>query len=425
MTETTATAHFTSARPSTKPVPYYVKGLALGIPAYLVAVHMWTWIFTAPVFIGGGADFRQFYAAGAIVRTGHGKQLYDYQMQKDFQDTLVSPKPVALPFVSPAYHTLLFAPLSALSYRTAYLMFLAINLLSLATCFVMLRPWMTYLYSIYKWLPEALFLGFLPIAATLIQGQDSILLTTMLAGTFVLLHNRHDLIAGTLLAVALFKFSIIIPIAALFLLWRRWRFVLGFSACAFVLAGLSISITGWSGSRVYAETILSIAGLRPAVSGLAQYRVLLERMANLHGFVFGIIGHTSGRRLMEASTIVLSLITMAWTWFRGMRVRHASNLLLIAIPCSVLVSHHAYIHDLSVLIIPLVILLDSFLRSEDFGSSRDRFVGRAAALLLVVPLLQWFTPQYFYLGALGLATLLVASVMGLSASESRRLQPEG
>jgi hypothetical protein len=409
----------TTGAPLSQGVPYYVKGLALGVPAYLVAIHMWTWIFAASIFLGGGADFRQFYAAGAIVRTGHAKQLYDYKVQKDFQDNLVSPKAVALPFVSPAYHAVLFAPLSTVSYGTAYLVFLTINLIALVLCFVLLRPWTNYLHSIYKWLPAALFLGFLPIAAALIQGQDSILLTALLAAAFVLLNGGRNVAAGVLLAFALFKFSIILPIAGLFVLWRRWRFVLGFSMSALVLAGLSLWITGWGEAKLYAQTILSIGGLQPAFSRLAQYPVLLERMANLHGLVFGLARGTLGRTSIEVTTILLSLVTFGWTWFAGVRTKNPAKLLLIAIPCSVLVSHHTYIHDLSVLVIPLVILLNSFLPSENSGCSIERFVGRGAALMFVAPVLQWFMPQYFYFVALAVVTLLVTTVTGVLQAKSR------
>src|SRR5216683_7943005 len=106
--------------PSAVDTPYYVKACALGIPAYLIGVHLWTWVFTLSIFLGGRADFRQLYAAGYMVRTGHASQLYDYDAQKYFQDALVSPAPIALPFVRPAYQALAFAPLSRLTYRQAY-----------------------------------------------------------------------------------------------------------------------------------------------------------------------------------------------------------------------------------------------------------------------------------------------------------------
>ena len=120
-------------------VVYYVRGLAMGIPAYLFGIHLWTWVIFLPGAMQGHADFRQLYAAGAMVRTGHSHQLYEYTSQKLFQDTLVSPEQIALPFIRPAYQALLFAPLSVLSYRTAYFVFLAINLVLLGICYRLLR----------------------------------------------------------------------------------------------------------------------------------------------------------------------------------------------------------------------------------------------------------------------------------------------
>src|SRR5215471_8618436 len=62
--------------------PYYVRALALGLPAYLIGVHLWTWVFTVPIFLGGRSDFRQLYAAGYMVRSGHAHELYDYEAQR-------------------------------------------------------------------------------------------------------------------------------------------------------------------------------------------------------------------------------------------------------------------------------------------------------------------------------------------------------
>ena len=113
-------------------VPYYIRGLALGLPAYLIGIHLWTWLFLLPVFLGGRADFRQLYIGGYMLRTGHAHELYDYMAQKRFEDLLVSPAQVALPVNHLAYEELLFMPFSLMSYRTAYFAFLAFNLLLLA-----------------------------------------------------------------------------------------------------------------------------------------------------------------------------------------------------------------------------------------------------------------------------------------------------
>ena len=269
-------------------VPHRVRLFALGMPLYLVVIHLWTWGLTLPLALAGRADFRQFYAAGAMVRSGYSRNLYEYATQKQFQDALVSPKPTALPFVSPAYHALIFAPLSALSYPAAYLVFLACNVTALIICFILLRPWMQNLRVVYPWLPFAIFLGFLPVAYALIQGQDSLFLTTLLAGAFVLLDRQQNFHAGILAGLALFKFPIVLPIALLFLIWRRWSFLLGFAATAITLAAISVALTGPGQTKLYISSLLSIAGLRPPVSDLSRYPIVLEQMANVHGFVFGI-----------------------------------------------------------------------------------------------------------------------------------------
>ena len=62
--------------------------------------------------------------------------------QQQFQDALVGNDERALPFIRPAYQALLFVPFSLLPYRSAYLAFLAVNLVLLALAFWLLRPQM-------------------------------------------------------------------------------------------------------------------------------------------------------------------------------------------------------------------------------------------------------------------------------------------
>jgi hypothetical protein len=397
-------------------VPYYVKGLALGVPTYLVAIHFWTWVFTLPVYLAGRADFRQFYAAGAIIRNGQARQLYNYQEQKDFQDNLVSREQVALPFVSPAYHALLFTPFSLFPFRTAYFLFLAFNVGMLGISFILLRPWMLNLRVIYPWLPLAILLGFLPIAAALIQGQDSIVLLALLVGTFVILTKRRNLAAGALLGLGLFKFPITTPIALLFLIWRRWRFCLGFFISALALSFVSIWLVGIAQTTLYIESLISIAGLRPATTALAQYPVALPMMADVHGFVFGITGRWLSKFWLQALTILLSGTVMGWTAWRGSRFTDAASLLLLAVSCGVLVSHHTYIHDLSVLFLPILVLLNSFLPREAQGSNTERLIGRAAAVMFVAPVDISFFPRHFYIVSLAVLLLL----LGASAAATNR-----
>jgi hypothetical protein len=402
------------------PVPYYVKGLALGIPPYLVAIHLWTWLLIVPASLKAtGYDFRQLYAAAFMVRTGHANELYEYEFQKEIQNQHVSWEEEALPFVSPAYEALLFSPLSFFQFRAAYLLFLAFNLVGLALCFVLLRPWMSNLYAVFRWLPIALFLGFLPVAAALIEGQDSVLLTTALVIAFVLLTKHRNLSAGFVTGVALFKFPIVLPVAALFLIWRRWRFLAGFGIAAAILVSLSIGITGISQAKLYLESLMSIAGLTPPTSGLAMYPIEWQKMANLHGLTVGLADGRIPTLWVHALALLLSAAVFGWTAYRGVQVSDTSALLLLAIVCSVLVGHHTYIHDLSVLLLPMVVWLNNFLPAEAGGTEADRLVGRSAALMFVAPVLVSFTFEHFYLVALAVLILLIVSATAIQFNSLR------
>ena len=396
----------TSLEPQPQSVPYYVRACVLGIPAYLIGVHLWTWVFTGSIFLGGRADFRQLYAAAYMVRSEHANQLYDYDAQKYFQDRLVSQAQVPLPFVRPAYEAVVLAPLSRLPYRQAYFAFLAINVAILGAIFFLLLPWMRNLLALYQWLPLALLLGFLPIAAALIQGQDSILLTALLVGAFVWLTNGHEFAGGALVGLGLFKFQIVIPIALLFLLWRRWRFVMGFSACLALLTSGSVWIVGVEQTRQYIRSLFSMAGVIAPSSHLLRYPVPLQMMANLHGFVFGVSSGEVAPVWVQIVTVSISVAALVWTAFRGHRISNAAHLLLLAIPCSVLVSHYAFIHDLSVLFLPTIVLLNFFLLYEA-RSGKERWISRSASLVFVVQLVESFFPEHFYVVAIAVLCLLL------------------
>jgi hypothetical protein len=416
----------TSPVASTKPptaswkAPYYVKGLALGIPPYLVAIHFWTWIFTLSVFLSGRADFRSVYTAGYMVRTGHAHELYDYNVQKAFQDKLISREDLALPFLNPAYHALLFVPLSLFPYKAAYFLFLLLNLSVLAACIALLRPWSHNLHTVFPWLPLSLALGFLPVGAALIQGQSSILLTGLLVGVFVLLNKKLEFAAGILSALGLIKLQIIIPIALLFFFWRRWRYVFGFAACSIVLALASAWFTGFSQTKVYLQSLMSIAGPMSPNSGFIQHPNL---MANIRGVVLAALSSRTSSFSLQAIVIVLSVTVFAWTATLGLRTRNAADQLLMAIPCGVLIGHHTYIHDLSVLLLPSFVLLDRFLPCEPAGSRNQRLIVRSAALMFAAPVMESFFANHFYLVSIAVLILLAATIHAATEESCTQLYP--
>ncbi len=176
--------------------PTFIHDFTLGIAPLLFGLNLLTSIGFLPIAMRGGADFRQLYTAGWMVRTGHSFELYSYDAQKRFQDQIVGPRPTPLPFVRPAFNALLFVPLTWFSYRVAYWTFMGVNIGLLALCFFLLEPWTQNLSAHSRWQPVMVFASFTPVAPALIMGQDSILLLTLLSLTLVMLHRGRDFAAG-------------------------------------------------------------------------------------------------------------------------------------------------------------------------------------------------------------------------------------
>jgi hypothetical protein len=383
-------------------IPYYYNALAMALPTIMLGLQLSGWIAFQPMIRSGHADFRNLYTAGYMVRTGHADELYDYAAQKNYQDAVVSREEVAIPFIRPAYQAVLFAPFSLLAFHQAYYAFLGLNLAMLVLCFRLLRPYMENLSGIWPMLPAAMFV-FLPVGTALMQGQDSIVLLALLAGALASIQRGRETLAGVLVGLGLFKFQLVIPIALLFLAWRRWRFSAGFAGAAMVAATISIWIAGWKQSANYFRGVMQIGVSHGLSSGLP---LPVDHMANLHGAMWAIAGESS---LVLPLTIATSAATFI---FLAIRRPAGTEALLVAIPASALVSYYMFIHDMCILLIPIALTLDRFARAGQTNYRHARMQAAAAVLLFVAPACISLLPaNSFWVVALALLAFTVAICM--------------
>src|SRR5690242_351666 len=244
------------ARQTTPDSAKSMRPFVVGGFAFLIAIQLIVLAAKIPTQAAGRADFRIFYTAGYMLRSGHAAEIYDYSSTVKFQSQVVSLNENALPFNHLAYEALIFAPLSFLSFRTAHAVFFRLYLSLAFVSFFMLRRYALSLRAMWSKAPIMIFAGFLPVGTALRQGQDSLLLLALLVTSFIALERDRDYAAGIFLGLTLFKFQYSLPIALLFLVWKKWRVISGFAITSVLLVLVSSSITG---AAVYVKYLLSMS----------------------------------------------------------------------------------------------------------------------------------------------------------------------
>ena len=291
--------------------------IVLGLLPLVLGFQLIIWIAYLPTALGGHADFRNCYSAGLILRSGRGHQLYDYSLQREIQNTTISPSPMVLPYVHLPYEALLFAPFTLMSYRDAFIGFLSLNLVLLGASYILLRKQMLRTLRLWRWFPFLFVVGFAPVSATLLQGQDSLLTLLLFLAALVSLDSDREITAGLFSGLALYKFQLVLPIVALLLIWRRWGFALGAAISTLTVLALSAAVSGVSGLTQYFLSLRDIS-TKFISTNEVLYVMPVMRMPNVRGMILAIPGLPSVFAVATIAAISLILFGIA-AWARNER----------------------------------------------------------------------------------------------------------
>jgi hypothetical protein len=327
-------------------------------------------------------DFAIYYRAGITVRRGLGRRLYDDAKQVKVQREL-SPEGAirigALPYNHPPFEAALFVPFTYVSYPLAFALWDSTNLAMLVALPFLLRPHLSELRK-YSWLLWVLTtVAFFPIFAALLQGQDAILLLFLYALAFICLKENRDAFAGAWLALGLFKPHLVLPFVLLLLLQGRKKLLYGFLPMAAVLALVSTAIVGGEGIKAYPAYVMHLE------ETLAGGAIVPSDMPNLRGALDLFL---SGVPNIVLVVLVTSLGVFAYAAFvcRGIGADLFDLKFSLAAITTVLVSYHALIYDLSLLMLPVLLLTNQLLAQDKVHGYRRLLTIMAMATFFLAPL---------------------------------------
>jgi hypothetical protein len=350
----------------------------------------------------GYGDFAAFYTAGTLVHRSRAEQLYDPQAQWEVQQEFaksVGLRRGPLPYVRPPFEALLFSLFAFLSYQNAFLVWSAIKLaLLVGSCVLLARASERHIFS--PPFEALLLLGFFPLGLDFLQGQDAILLLFLFALCLSWLPNK-EFLAGCALALGLFKFHLVVPIALIFLVRKRWRFALGFGCIAAAEIIVSLGMLGSGSLLAYPRYLLITA--QNAGAGMTTW----YDMPNIRAALWGV----SGRDLpawLAVGIVIFGIMLVAGLWEEN---SDSSVAFSLAIVTTLLTSYYAYSHDLTLLAIPLLLLQGSFLENGEIAGKPRLLFLVAAAALAPAPL-HWFlllrTKQLYWAELLPLISMALA-----------------
>lgn len=360
----------------------------------------------------GYQDFTIFYCAGKIVNLGLAHQLYDDAVQWRIQQSFapwVSIRKGPLPYNHPPFEALLFAPFARLPFFAAFLCWDLLNISVLAALPFVLRPHVRLLQKISPFWFLLASLAFFPVCVGVIQGQDAILMLLIFTLTYLALKRNAVFWAGCILGLGLFRFHQVLPVVLILLLSRRMKAAVGFALSSVVFGVVSLALVGWHELLAYPAYLWSIERV------LQRGPTVPLDMPTLRGFLYATLSSYVSLTLINAVIAVCSLALITFVVVRWRSASGRLNLDLSYALCliaSFLVSYHAYVYELTALLLAALLVLNHLWLKQENASWKRGMVYVPLFLLFFTPLQMVLCLRYvqFHLFAL----VLLVWIWGIS-----------
>ncbi len=296
-----------------------------------------------------GSDFLQEYAGGVVYKTDSGR-LYDLKHVRKVQHDVELlgfqwEESRFFPMVYPPFYYASVSPLAKLPYLTAARVWMAVMIFFLLVSIWLIGRTLN-IHRIWILLPCLA----TPVLLSLSTGQKGTALLLILTCTWCLSRSKQPLAAGVIFGLIAFKPHLGIPIGLFMMARRQWSFAIGcwFTVLALVVCSL---LTGF-------ETCLGYFDVTLGFSDYIQnsgYR--LEQAFSLWGSIQLAIDDSMMAKVATITMTAIVLLGTCWFLRRKDDSDHDWSLSFSAmVLATVLVAPHLYTYDLTMLVLPAVLL---------------------------------------------------------------------
>ncbi len=386
---------------------HWLTAKRLAAHGLLLALALWS-VYVWALAIPGlrdrngnlkGTDFLHLYTLGSLARAHDGIHLYDMSYQGALSEQRVTGTADIryLPLYPPQM-SILFAPLSALPYAWALVLWCTFNALIYGAC----------CYAVWRACPNLhgcgalivlLAIAFPAFFNLIAWGQTSALALACFTAAFLLIRKRQDFLAGLVVGFLIYKPQLGLAAAVVFLALGAWKVVAGAILGSVVELSAGVLYYGIGPLREWMARMLKVGSVLPLLEPRPyqthSLRTFWSMIVPWERMAFGMY--------LVSAALILALTISIWRHREAVPLPLRYSALLLA---TVLVSPHLTVYDLVVLA-PAILLLSDWAVGQD---SLTQFrMGTLLYLVYTLPLLAPVTRwTHVQLSVIAMAILLYA-----------------
>lgn len=355
-----------------------------------------------------GVDFRGYYASAQIALEHGFAEVYNQDLQKDFQSALLCrcPTPAAEPpiFVAMPYlpvFVVFLLPFVLIDFTASYYIWLMLQLVVFFFYLVRFTKALGVNVSVFRVLQWGVCI---PLISNLYLGQINAFLVVLLGEFLLAFSQGKEHRSGLWLSTLLIKPHVLILLIPGFILSQNWPLLLGFALGSMVVVAVSVGLAGFQGLAAMLNITFRFAGsFIQTAPGMMNFRALA---LNLETFIPAWISW-----LIAVLGMIAIFVLVLRLWLHPRINTPSEKILLIAATVlgTFVISWHSHFYML-ILLSPLLLYLDL----EGLLAPKLR-----AAWLLAPPLIylsaHWVAPTLerplFGLGMLALNITLLLGIL--------------